>query len=143
MANSIREIMSLDLFSLRPTDTVEDAIGFFLALGITAAPVLDAGGGLAGMVSLRELLAHRRAATVSEIVHLPAAAISEELRIEDAARMLAERDAHQAVVVDCAGKAVGMVSALDVVRGLVGLPAAGHAVSTHDDRGTTGAESHP
>jgi CBS-domain-containing membrane protein len=37
--------------------------------------------------------------------------------------MLAEHGTHQLVVVDDNGRAIGMVSAVDFVRGLLGVPA--------------------
>ena len=40
-----------------------------------------------------------------------------------AARVLAEKGLHHVVVVDTEGRAVGMLSAVDVVRGLLGLDA--------------------
>jgi hypothetical protein len=44
--------MNRELFSVRPGDLVADAVSGILGLGVTTAPVLDAGGCPLGVVSL-------------------------------------------------------------------------------------------
>jgi hypothetical protein len=56
--------------------------------------------------------------------------------IGDAARRLALADGHQLVVVDGAGVAVGIVSVLDILRALVGIPAHHPAAFPHWDADT-------
>jgi CBS-domain-containing membrane protein len=53
----------------------------------------------------------------------PAATVPIDAPVGVAARALADDDAHQLVVVDADGRAAGMLSALDVVRALLGLAA--------------------
>jgi CBS domain-containing protein len=63
----------------------------------------------------------------------PAAVVHEEAAIASAGRLLAETGYHRLVVVDHHGRAVGVVSALDVVRGLLGVPVVHPASFPHLD----------
>jgi CBS domain-containing protein len=52
----VREVMSSPVITLRPADSVRHAIRVLHTHDITAAPVLDEDGGLAGIVSEMDLL---------------------------------------------------------------------------------------
>lgn len=122
MAKIVREIMNRELFGLRQSDGADDALGYLLALGISGAPLLTADRRPLGVVSLRDLVATNHAQSALGCMTAPAVTISEEAGIDQAARLLAEKNVHRLIVVDVAGKAIGVASALDVVRALVGLP---------------------
>ena len=116
---TVRDIMSHELVYLREGDRPSLVRRPILELGITAVPVLDDDHRPVGVVSLRDLLegdADARRTTQ------PATAVLDTEPIESGARALAESGRHHLVVIDAAGKAVGMVSAIDFVRELVGLP---------------------
>jgi CBS domain-containing protein len=115
--------MNRELFGVGEEDTVDMALRAILLLGITGAPVLDEDGKPLGLVSLRDLVADRPGATVGERMTRPAATVAAGARIAEAARALARTGYHRLVVVDEAGTAVGMVSSVDLIRGLMGLPA--------------------
>jgi hypothetical protein len=66
----------------------------------------------------------------------PAVVVRAGARIIDAARLMGETGHRHLVVVDESGCAIGMVSAIDVVRGLAGLPARHPASFPHLDRRT-------
>jgi CBS domain-containing protein len=136
MAATVTEIMNAELFYVRAGDTAEDALNGLLALGIGGAPVLDAEGRPVGMVSLRELAERRAGQSVADLMSSPAAALAAQAPIAEAGRLLARSGHHRLVVVDAEGKAVGNVSALDVLRELSGLPAAHPAAFPHFDRKT-------
>ena len=75
-----------------------------------------------GFVSLRQLvgpLKLKREARASGTV----VTVYVDESIATAAQTLASRDVHQLVVVDETGRAVGILSSLDAVRGLLGLAA--------------------
>jgi hypothetical protein len=127
MARTVREIMNPELFSLRPSDTAEEAVEYVLALGITGAPVLDEQRMPLGVVSLRDLLRKSDKQSVAERMTVPAIVVGENERIESAARTLSRHGVHRVVVVDAEGRAVGVASSVDFVRALLGLP------STHPD----------
>jgi CBS domain-containing protein len=132
MGRTVAEIMNRELFSVPPLELAKDALSFILALGITAAPVVDDQGRPLGVVSIRGLLKDG-ARTVRECMTAPARTVSEHARIDDAAHELAERGLHRLVVVDIEGRAVGMASAIDLVRGLLGLPASHPQAFPHFD----------
>jgi CBS-domain-containing membrane protein len=80
--------------------------------------VLDEDERPVGVVSLRDLVNPRK-----EGVRITESVATAEVDepIELAARRLAEVGVHHLVVLDDNGRAVGMLSALDVVRALLGL----------------------
>ena len=119
MAPTVRDFMSRQLVYLREGDRVEIAKHPILDFGISAVPVLDDGHKPVGMVSLRDLADDRELG--GGRVRSPAISIAANATLLVAAHVLAEANIHHLVVVDSEDKAVGMISALDVVRGLVGL----------------------
>jgi CBS domain len=133
MAKTVREIMNRELFSVRPTDSSEEALGYILALGITGAPVVDESGMPVGMVSFRDLLARDTHPLVESRMTRPALTVNEDASIEEAARRLSDGGIHRLAAVDDQGHVVGVVSSLDVIRGLVGLPASHPATFPHYD----------
>ena len=136
MAKTVDEIMNKELFAVRPADLAEDVIGLISAMGITGAAVIDADGRPVGQVSLRDLLRAEGRRPVAELMVSPAGTILSTETIENAARHLAEKNRHRLVVVDEEGRAVGMVSALDVIRGMVGMPAVHPPSFPHFDAAT-------
>jgi CBS domain-containing protein len=134
MALQVSEIMNGELFSVGKEDAVEMALRAILTLGITGAPVLDEEGKPLGLVSLRDLVGDRPGTTVEERMTRPPATVPADARIGAAARILARTRYHRLIVVDGDGRAVGMVSAVDIVRGLLGLPAPHPASFPHVDR---------
>ncbi|HET7295064.1 MAG TPA: CBS domain-containing protein [Vicinamibacteria bacterium] len=133
MALTVGEIMSKELFSVRPTDAAEDALNGILALGITGAPVLDDECRPLGMVSLRNFVGRRPGDRVADRMTTPAATLSVSASVAEAGRLLAETGRRRLTAVDAAGRAVGVVSALDVLRGLLGLPIVHPAPFPHMD----------
>jgi CBS domain-containing protein len=136
MTAIVKEIMNAELFSVRAGDTVESALDGILALQVTAAPVLDAHGRPLGVVSMRDLVATDARRTAGERMTAPAAVVLASARISDAARLLGETGYRHLVVVDEEARAVGIVSAVDLVRALVGLPVRHPATFPHLDRST-------
>jgi len=116
---TVREIMNPTIVYLREGSRAAIALRPILEFGITAVPVLDEDEMPVGMVSLRDLVGapdHRPEITRRVL------SVREDATVEVAARQLAESGVHHLVVVDANGRAVGMLSALDVVRALAGLP---------------------
>jgi CBS domain-containing protein len=122
MATRVREIMNRELFSVRPDHLASDVLNGILALGITGAPVVDDEGRPVGVVSLHDLVS-RTGPRAADLMTSPAATVHADAPIAEAGRLLAETGYHRLVAVDWEGRAVGVVSSLDVIRGLMGLPA--------------------
>lgn len=136
MAVRVREIMNRELFSVRPEEPLNATLEAILALSITGAPVVDERGKPLGLVSLRDLVAEKPGTTAGERMTRPPATVPAEARIGEAARRLAGTRYHRLIVVDEGGRAVGMVSSLDLIRGLLGLPTPHPAAFPHLDRET-------
>lgn len=124
MALTVAEIMSRELFSVRPGDAADDALEGMLALAISGALVLDDERWPVGVVSVRGLVGRRPGDRVSDRMTRPAVTVSERASVAEAARLLADADCQPLAAVDGAGHAVGLVSTRDALRGLLGLPIA-------------------
>jgi hypothetical protein len=96
---------------------------------VGAVPVVDENRRALGMVTAT--LALDASGTAGDRMMRPATCIEGSTAIEDAARRLALADSHHLVVVDGAGTAVGIVSALDVLRAMLGIPAHHPAAFPH------------
>jgi CBS-domain-containing membrane protein len=116
---TVEEIMNPKLLYIGDGDRVALARRHIIEFGITAVPVLDETHRPVGVVSLRDLAADdgARFKPSGKVETVKATA-----SLEDGAKLLAESEYHHLVVVDDKGVAVGMVSSLDFVRALVGLP---------------------
>jgi CBS domain-containing protein len=132
MAKRVEEIMNRELFWVGPDERAETVLGYILALGITGVPVLDRERRPLGMVSFRDL-AWGQGARVDERMHRPALTVRADASIEAAARLIAETGFHRLPVVDAQGRAAGVVSVLDVLRGMIGAPAPHPAQFPHYD----------
>ena len=117
MVQRVADIMNPKLLYIREGDRLSLAKPKILEFGITAVPVLDVDHRPVGVVSLRDL------EHAEPKMSAPALTVRASDAIPDAARALGESGVHHLVVVDDGGVAVGMVSAVDFVRALVGLPA--------------------
>jgi CBS-domain-containing membrane protein len=120
MSVTVRDCMNPQLVYIREGDRADLALKWLLEFGITAVPVVDEEMSPVGTVSLRELADPKR---TRDSVTTPAETIAIDSPISVAAQKLADANVHQLVVIDTDGHAAGMVSALDVVRGLLGLAA--------------------
>ena len=136
MANLVEEIMSRELFTARLSDQPRELVGYYAILGIGASPVLDEGGNMVGMISLRDLVFAEPRAHISRLMSSPVASVGVGSSIEEAARILGETGYHRLPVVDSNQRLVGIVSSLDVVRGLRGLPARHPETFPHPDPDT-------
>jgi CBS domain-containing protein len=120
MKTTVADIMNSDLLYLADGSRAELAKRPIIEFGVTAVPVLDDDGRPIGIVSMRDLLTDQRPIEPRR----PVFSIVSTTPVEQAARCLAETDYHHLVVIDEAtGRAVGMVSAVDLLRELVGVPA--------------------
>jgi len=136
VALTVSEIMNREVFSVGPEESANATRAAILALGITGVPVVDDKGRPLGLVSLRDLVEEKPGTTAGERMTRPAAAVPADVRLGEAARRLARTRYHRLIVVDARGQVVGMVSAVDIIRGLMGLPAPHPASFPHLDRET-------
>lgn len=114
---TVRDIMNAKLLYIGASDRVALARRHILEFGVTAVPILDETHRPVGVVSLRDLARDGDDVQPSSTVTTVKASDT----IEEGARKLAETDFHHLVVIDDKGVAVGMVSAGDFMRALLGL----------------------
>ena len=115
---TVADIMNRKLLYISEGDRVSLARGKILEFGVTAVPVLDDEHKPVGVVSLRDLAhADERPRSTG-----PVRMVRGTASVDEGARELASYGMHHLVVVDDGGVAIGMVSAIDFVRALVGLP---------------------
>ena len=120
MKQRVGDIMSCELFAVGPADAVDMVRASLLSLGITGVPVVDAERRPLGMVSLRDILSCRDAQTAADLMTEPAVTIPATATVDETARKLLASGLRRLAVVDAEGRVVGVASAIDVVRGLVG-----------------------
>jgi predicted transcriptional regulator len=123
MANQIAEVMNSEVLCFERTTGARAALELMLALGVTTAPVIDERGHPIGLVSMRELAIAKPQSALADLLRSPALVTRPETSLAEAARLLDEADLHHLAVVDKAGGLVGFVSSLDLLRGLIGVPA--------------------
>jgi CBS-domain-containing membrane protein len=120
MALTVADIMNRKLLYIRAGDRRSLARGKILEFGVTAVPVLDEEHKPVGIVSLRDLARSDE----HPFQDGPVRVVRDSASIDEGARAISQYGMHHLVVVDREGVAVGMVSAIDFVRALVGLPVA-------------------
>jgi CBS domain len=135
MARTVQEIMNRELLSVRPDLPVAELRGLLRSFGVGAVPVVDEGRRPLGVVSVRDMLEGEGLAR--DRMTQPAICVGSSSTIEDAARHLAQTEMHHLVVVDGAGAPAGMLSTLDLLRDLLGMPARHPGAFPHWDE-TTG-----
>jgi hypothetical protein len=121
MARTVQEIMNRELLAVRPDLPISDVRDLLRSFGVGAAPVLDEARRPLGIVSVRDLLEGGGAAC--DHMTRPVIGVDASTPVEEAARRLARSDMHHLIVVDDNGVAVGMLSSLDLLRGVLGMPA--------------------
>jgi CBS domain-containing protein len=109
--------MNPEIVYLRQGSRAAVVLRPILDFGITAVPVLDEDDRPVGVVSLRDLVDSRRATVTPS---RPPICVGVDAAIEEGGRILTESGVHHIVVIDGQGRAVGVLSSLDVLRGLLG-----------------------
>lgn len=122
MANRVIEVMNSEVLTFTPDTRADAALRDILAFGITAAPVTDSEGRPIGVTSLRDLVNVEGHRPVAEVMSRPVVAIETDVSLQDASEQLASANLRHLVVVDRDHKVRGMISALDLLRGILGLP---------------------
>jgi CBS-domain-containing membrane protein len=111
---TVAQIMNRKVAYIREGDRLSFARLQIQRLGVPTVPVLDEHHRPVGVVSLRDLAGDDRRVVAS----IPVKSIPGEATLEQAARALLEADVPELVVVDLRGIAIGVVSAIALVRAL-------------------------
>lgn len=119
--------MTLDPVTIAVDATLEDAETLMRDYRITGLPVIDDGGRLVGVISQTDLLylalptvqaliRHRESGIrIGEVMSVPAMTVDVTATLGEAARMMHRNHLHRLVVIDAAGRPVGVLSSMDFV----------------------------
>jgi predicted transcriptional regulator len=119
----VKDVMTEAIVLLRAEMSVDEAWELFHRCGVTGAPVLDARGRLAGVLSTYDLADPRRrepgaSARVGDLMTRMAFAVRAEDPVLAAVRLMAEENIHRVLVVHDDGTLAGVVVPMDILRSL-------------------------
>jgi predicted transcriptional regulator len=147
-AQTAADLMASNPISLRAEATIEEAMHLFAEKGITAAPVIDAGGRPIGVISRSDLFIHQveearrhrpeyffnpdtdtaarpveltaesQAATVADLMTPAVFSVAPDAHVSRVVSDMVGLRVHRLFVVDDAGVLVGVITAMDVLKHL-------------------------
>ncbi|MHB8573189.1 MAG: CBS domain-containing protein [Candidatus Dormibacteria bacterium] len=109
----VAEIMARNVITIRPEASVAEAAGLLSRHRFTGAPVVDAVGGLVGVVSESDIIG-KQGATVSDIMTPAIHTVDETATVAEVAETLLLRQIRRVPVVRD-GQLVGLVSRSDLI----------------------------
>lgn len=133
MKKTVGELKSPALFTVRADDSLDRAADYLISTGVSGAPVLDEAGRPLGVISLSHLLTRRSGELVSDRMTRPAITAPEDEEIVSAAHLMARSGVPRLIIVDPEGRASGVLTALDVIGALLGVPTGADCFPHHDD----------
>lgn len=120
----VSEVMTAKPIALQQGSTVKEALDTFEGTKLRVLPVIDGFDHVVGVVNLEDLGyvdVKRHSMSLSEtIMHNPIR-ISEQTTLEEAARLMMEKQEDHIFVVDKEGKLTGVVASIDVVKKIMEL----------------------
>jgi CBS-domain-containing membrane protein len=118
----VEDLMTREVESCRPTDTLADAAAVMWRRDCGAVPVLDDDGGVAGVITDRDIcmaLATRHAYAsdlrVEEVMARDVVSCTPEDDAEEALEVMRQRQLRRLPVLDSHGRLVGILSVADVL----------------------------
>lgn len=142
-----RDVMSTDVVTVRETASLLDAVKLLINAGASALPVVDAKGGVVGMLSEHDVIEHilegegafdlqahleargglpevyRRAlgGPVASLMTKPAISVAEDTRLKEVADLMVKHRVHNVPVIRD-GAVAGMVNRVALVKALLSRP---------------------
>lgn len=137
----ISDIMTREVFTLRPTATADEASWALAVRGISGAPVRDGMERLVGVISRSDLSDPERhplglgEQQVKDIMTPAMLTMQESEPALNAVRLMVREAVHRVLVVNEAGDLVGIVTPTDVLRALLEGDSldAGHEADDRDE----------
>ena len=124
----VSDVMSTDLVTARPEESVVDAARKMAEEGVGSVLVVDERGTLLGIVTERDIVVRVVAkgldpskTTVGEIMTRNPITVFEDARLSDAAELMRSKRIGHLPVVNREGRLVGIVTRYDIVRIAPGL----------------------
>jgi len=128
----VADLMTIDPVVVAVDASIEEAAHLLHANSITGLPVVDPFGSLVGVISQTDIVgvldsrvgsvvrSNRSGLRVGELMSSPAVTVSMMGSVVEAAGLMVGSRIHRLVAVDDAGRPVGVLSAIDLVRIFVG-----------------------
>ena len=117
----VADAMTRDVLWLEVDEPVSQAAWTLAAEFISGAPVRDRNGKLVGVLSnadLAKMTVPQGFAHVRDLMTPSSITISEDASLEDAVALFSERGVHRVLVTNARGDVVGVLSSLDLIRGI-------------------------
>jgi CBS domain-containing protein len=123
----VADLMSIEPISIEASAPVRLAQQLIDRHAVSGLPVVDARGRLVGVISQTDLVRVHAdealriqwtALRVSAVMSSPALTIDSTATVSEAARAMEQHHVHRLVVVDAQRRPTGVLSTLDLVRGL-------------------------
>jgi CBS domain-containing protein len=123
----VADLMSIEPISIEESAPVRLAQQLIDRHAVSGLPVVDAGGRLVGVISQTDLVRVHAdealriqwtALRVSAVMSSPALTIDSTATVSEAAGAMEQHHVHRLVVVDAQRRPTGVLSTLDLVRGL-------------------------
>ncbi len=143
MSLYVREVANPELFSVAPHHDAKSVLGHLRALGISGAPVVDEDGFALGVVTMSDVVGVPDETRIDAIMSSPPIVVDSEATVELAATLMSEAGFHHLVVVDRHARTTGLVSSVDLMRALVGLPPRFPSAFPHFDKDTGASWTDP
>jgi len=121
MSKIAAEIMDQDFPYASQNDSILGLLQEMDHRGLGCAPVLDLAGHPLGMATVREIESCHNVKELTEHLKRPAVSVLQNVSIQEAAQALAKNGAESLVLLDERGVAVGALSALDLLRAMLGF----------------------
>ncbi len=112
----VLEYMTKNVITLRPDNTVEEAINLIERTGHDGFPVVDDKGKVVGYVSSRDLLRKDLKAKIEDVMSKSIYVAREYMDLRDAARVMFRTGHSKLPVVDEEGNLKGILTNTDVIR---------------------------
>jgi len=149
MDKTVQEIMTQDVISVSPQDTVIDAANIMKKLNVGVVPVVENNKPI-GIITDRDIVVRNTAAdenvrtSVTNIMSKNIVTVSPTTDVHEAARLMEQHQIRRLPVVDN-GKLIGMISLGDLATEQILENEAGHAlsgISSPSAPATYGGSSH-
>jgi CBS domain-containing protein len=125
---SVADVMTIDPVVIEADASLDSAVELMRAYGIAGLPVVDGRGSLLGVISQTDLIGAAASPLVGKVVRgqperfkvgelmsQPALTVRLADPLAHAARVMTAEHVHRVVVIDDAGRPVGVLSAMDFV----------------------------
>ena len=120
----VRDIMTSSVLTLAPDMTLKDAAASLATLGVSGAPVCDAKGECIGVFTKSDVVGPMGdghidlSCPIKSFMTAKPLTVSANAEVHEAVHVMADQGVHRLMVLDESGVLVGIVTPMDVLRGI-------------------------